>query len=218
MKRNLLTATLLLVLAACSQEKAMEKGSVTPGTTTANVSKTASAVPITTSSSVPETDDGILGYELKLDVARLALALSKTEMKNAQHKEAEWNQRMAQAKNNADVQSVIAEQLALYRQAEETLQPVEMSSEQGKRIHGQMLGGFKGMREVLEKMQALDFDTPEALVQMQELAPRVKQHGHDLLASMQAWMTMMKENGFEPDATKEAEFNQKVQELEKKLK
>lgn len=208
MKHFLLTCSFIVALAACSpSDSSSESTSTVAHSTSAAASAQAAS----------SSDESILNYKEKLDVARLAMALQKAGLQNGQAKEAEWGRRMAAAKNNADMQAVFAEQLVMYREVENALQPLSMSSAQGKQIHVQMLRGFSGMRQVLEKIQSLNLDTPEGIVQINEMDGAIKNHGQDIMQSMMAMMAMMKANGFEPDAAKEAEFEQKVQELQQKL-
>ncbi len=205
MKKSLLLLAMLTALSACSQSE----NTTAPAQT---------ATPVAKETSSPSGDAGILNYKEKLDIAKLGLALQQSGLQEGAKKEAEWNQRLNTAQTNADLQGVFAEQLSFYQKGEQALQPLQMESEQGKRVHEQMLRGFSGIREVLQTIQSLNFEKPEDAVKANDLMPKIKQYGMDVMQGMQGFVELMKANGMKPDGTSEAEFKQKVKEFEEKMK
>lgn len=223
MKKSLLTLLLLGALSACSQSDDT-KQATPPSSSAAKVAEPSanpSAEKSSEQSSKSNSDDtSILNYKEKLDIAKIGLALHEAgfaEIANS-GKEAEWNQRLANAKTNEDVQSVLREQLAIYRKGVEHLANKQMDSEQGKAVHEKLLGSFQGAQAVLEQMAVLDLTSPEGMVKANELTPKVKQHMQDLAQGMQMWVEMMKNNGFSPSEADENKLKEKLKELEEKIR
>lgn len=227
MKKSLLTLLLLGVLSACSQSDDTQKPTSPSSSATkvaapsVNSSTEKSAEQPAVQSDKANSDDaGILNYKEKLDIAKIGLALQEAGFAEAANngKEAEWNQRLASAKSNEDVQSVLREQLAIYRKGAEYLASKQMDSTQGKAVHEKLLGSIQGAQAVLEKMITIDLASPEGVVQANELMPKVKQHMQDLAQGMQMWVEMMKNNGFSPSEADEAKLREKLKELEEKIR
>lgn len=227
MKKSLLTLLLFGTLSACSQSDEAKKPTPpsSPSSSAAATVAEPSANQVTEKSEeksdkANSDDAGILNYKEKLDIAKIGLALNEAGFSDAakNNKEAEWNQRLANAKTNEDVQSVLREQLAIYRQGAENLASKQMDSEQGKAVHGKLLGSFQGAQAVLEKMATIDLTSPEGIVQANELMPKVKLHMQDLAQGMQMWVEMMKNNGFSPSEADEAKLKEKLKELEEKIR
>ena len=139
-------------------------------------------------------------------------------MDKGQQKEAEWNQRLAAAKTDADVKSVLREQLDKHRQGQQVLSGSEMSSEKGRTIHPHLVNGFTGTVATLEPLQNLDLSSAEGIVVMNETMPKIRQYGMEIVQGMKLWMDLMKANNQPMDAAAEARFQEKMKEVEAKLK
>lgn len=223
MKKSLLTLLLLGALSACSQSSDDAKQSTPQPSSSSSTAQVAekSAEPSAAKSDKANSDDaGILNYKEKLDIAKIGLALQEAGFHEIakSNKEAEWNQRLANAKTNEDVQSVLREQLAIYRKGAEHLASKQMDSAQGKAAHEKILGGFQGVQAILEQVVTMDLMSPEGMTKLMEATPKINQHVQDLAQGMQIWMEMMKNNGFNPSQEDEANFKQKLKELEEKVR
>lgn len=164
-----------------------------------------------------QADEDMTGYKEKSDILRLRAALQQTELSNAPQKETEWNRRLTQARNQEDIKVIMGEQLALNREVEAALQPLKMNSEKGRQVHAQMLRGYSGVRQVLEKLINVDMDTPEGSAQVEALNQQLTQHVVDVMESMKAWMAMQEANGWEYDDQAKVQIQQKMEELERKV-
>ena len=214
MKRLLISLLCTAALAACSDssedinqkaEKLAEKAAT-------------KQVQASSSSAAELRPENIANYDEKVDVAKIGLALKKAGVDKGQQKEAEWNQRLAAAKTDADVKSVLKEQLDMYRQGQQVLSGLEMSSEKGRTIHTHLLNGFAGTVATLEPLQNLDLSSAEGIVVMNETMPKIRQYGMEIVQGMKLWMDLMKANNQPMDAAAEARFQEKMKEVEAKLK
>ncbi len=214
MKRLLISLLCTAALAACSDssedinqkaEKLAEKAAT-------------KQVQASSSSAAELRPENIANYDEKVDVNKIGLALKKAGVDKGQQKEAEWNQRLAAAKTDADVKSVLREQLDMYRQGQQVLSGLEMSSEKGRTIHTHLLNGFAGTVATLEPLQNLDLSSAEGIVVMNETMPKIRQYGMEIVQGMKLWMDLMKANNQPMDAAAEARFQEKMKELEPKLK
>lgn len=68
---------------------------------------------------------------------------------------------------------MVSEQLAMYRNMEQAISGLEMSSAKGKEIHAKLKSGLPGMIAVLENYQKLDLASPEGMVKANALNPKV---------------------------------------------
>lgn len=208
MKKTLFTLAMMGALAACSQEKS----------TTEPVASAASSAPAASvAGGQPVIVAGMGTEQEKNDIEAVAKALKNGGMSDAGPKEAEWNQRLAAAKNNADVQAVLAEQLAVYEKTEAELKAMQPQSEAGKQMHAQLLSGMGGVRAILAEMKTLDFDKAEAQAKTQQLKPKMQQHAQEVMVGMQGFVDLMKANGLQAGSAQEAHFNQKMDELKEKI-
>lgn len=158
--------------------------------------------------------ENVANYKEKYDIAQFMLVAAKSGMSEGEEKEREWNARLTSAKSSADVKAIFRDQLAFYQGAETALTGMEMKSEQGKAMKAQLLRGVTGIRQILEQMLAVDFDTPEGVAKVNKLVAALIPHTEDVAQGMQVFMDMRKQNGFS-DAKLEAQFQEKVQQLEK---
>lgn len=218
MKKSLFTLAIIAALAACSQEKPAETSATTATTTAATTNtaaSTATAAPAT--SSAPVFKEGVGKATEKADIVKLGEALKTSGMAGAATKEAEWNQRLANAKSAADVKAVLNEQLAMYQSAENALKPLQLETEKGKAVHTQLVSGLTGMREILQEMTAMDLESPAAQTKMQEITPKMQKQATDIMHAMQNFVGLMKANGLQEGSAAEAQFNQKMGELKEKI-
>ena len=210
MKKTFSITLLAMLLAACQQEPAQPSPAAsTPQPVAAST---------TLSASEPQQLNKILNYQEKWDVAAIGLALQKSDMAQMQGKEAEWNARLAQAKTDADIKAVLNEQLAAYRALNEALSGLEMKSESGKTVFAKMKSGTQGVQGVLEQLQKVDLMQPQGAVLANELTPKIKQHVQDIATGMSQWVDMMKANGFNINQQDEQAFQEKMKEIQEKLK
>ena len=106
----------------------------------------------------------------------------------------------------------------MYRQGQQVLSGLEMSSEKGRTIHTHLLNGFAGTVATLEPLQNLDLSSAEGIVVMNETMPKIRQYGMEIVQGMKLWMDLMKANNQPMDAAAEARFQEKMKEVEAKLK
>ena len=212
MKRLLISLLCTAALAACSDssEDINQKAE--------KLAEKATTKQVQASSATELRPENIANYDEKVDVNKIGLALKKAGVDKGQQKEAEWNQRLAAAKTDADVKSVLREQLDMYRQGQQVLSGLEMSSEKGRTIHTHLLNGFAGTVATLEPLQNLDLSSAEGIVVMNETMPKIRQYGMEIVQGMKLWMDLMKANNQPMDAAAEARFQEKMKEVEAKLK
>ena len=212
MKRLLISLLCTAALAACSDssEDINQKAE--------KLAEKAASKQVQTSSSPAELrPENIANYDEKVDVNKIGLALKKAGVDKGQQKEAEWNQRLAAAKTDADVKSVLREQLDMYRQGQQVLSGLEMSSEKGRTIHTHLLNGFTGTVATLEPLQNLDLSSAEGVVVMNESMPKIQQYGMEIVQGTKLWVDLMKANNQPMDAAAEARVQDKMKEVEGKL-
>ena len=161
--------------------------------------------------------ENIAGYDEKVDIHTIGMALEKAGVAQGQQKESEWNRRLAAAKNDADFKAVLNEQLHFYRQATDALSGLKMNSEKGRRIHEHLSGGFGGVTGMLETLQTIDLTSPEGMVTANAAKSQMQQYALDIAQGMQMWIDMMKENNYDIDKAAEAEFREKMQAVEKNV-
>lgn len=213
MKRLLISLLCTAALAACSDssEDINQKAE--------KLAEKAASKQVQTSSSPAELrPENIANYDEKVDVNKIGLALKKAGVDKGQQKEAEWNQRLAAAKTDADVKSVLREQLDMYRQGQQVLSGLEMSSEKGRVIHRHLLNGLTGATGLLENALNLDFNSAESGAVMDESALKMRQYGLEIVQGINLWMDLVKANNQPMDAATEAQFQEKMKEIEGKLK
>ena len=159
----------------------------------------------------------IANYDEKVDIHKIGLALRNAGIAQGGQKEAEWNQRLAAAKNDRDIKAVLNEQLYFYRKVMQALSGLEMSSKQGQDVHARLSDGFSGMVRVLERLKNQDLTSPEGMVLMNEAMPEIQQHGLGIAQAMRMWVEMMKANNQHIDKEAETRFWQKIKDVEQKL-
>ena len=211
MKRLLISLFYTAALAACSDSEDINQKAE-------KLAEKATTKQVQASSATELRPENIANYDEKVDVNKIGLALKKAGVDKGQQKEAEWNQRLAAAKTDADVKSVLREQLDMYRQGQQVLSGLEMSSEKGRTIHTHLLNGFAGTVATLEPLQNLDLSSAEGIVVMNESMPKIRQYGMEIVQGMKLWMDLMKANNQPMDAAAEARFQEKMKEVEAKLK
>ena len=212
MKHLLISLLCAVALTACSDSENIDQKA------TKLAEKVANKQAHSSSSRAELRSENIANYDEKVDVNKIGLALKKAGVDKGQQKEAEWNQRLAAAKTDADVKSVLREQLDMYRQGQQVLSGLEMSSEKGRTIHTHLLNGFTGTVATLEPLQNLDLSSAEGIVVMNETMPKIRQYGMEIVQGMKLWMDLMKANNQPMDAAAEARFQEKMKEVEAKLK
>lgn len=219
MKKTFSITLLAMLLAACQQEPAQPSPAAsTPQPVAASTTLSASEPQQLNKILTESETNNILNYQEKWDVAAIGLALQKSDMAQMQGKEAEWNARLAQAKTDADIKAVLNEQLAAYRALNEALSGLEMKSESGKTVFAKMKSGTQGVQGVLEQLQKVDLMQPQGAVLANELTPKIKQHVQDIATGMSQWVDMMKANGFNINQQDEQAFQEKMKEIQEKLK
>ncbi|MCP1659294.1 hypothetical protein [Neisseria perflava] len=209
MKRLFTVLVLSVTLQACSGsvEENKENG------------KAAASTQSNTQSGLPAELEpkNIAHYEEKLDVAKISQALKNAGFEKGEQKEAEWNRRLAAVTTNEEVQAVVRDQLMYYRQAEQELSAINTVSQQGTQVRQKMLNGFSGMCRILEIMQKLDMTSPEGAVQLNELNPKIKEYGTEIMQGLQLFVQLVKESGQSYNKKAEAKMQGKLKELEGKL-
>ena len=213
MKRLLISLLCTAALAACSDssEDINQKAEKL-------AEKVASKQAQASSSAAELRPENIANYDEKVDIYKIRLALEKAGVDKGLQKEAEWNQRLAVAKTDADVKSVLKEQLYAYRKGEQALSGLEMNSEKGRVIHRHLLNGFAGNATILESLQNLDLNSAEGIVVMNESIPKIQQYGMEIVQGMKLWVELMKANDQPMNAAAEKEIQEKMKEVEAKLK
>ena len=213
MKRLLISLLCSTALAACSDssEDINQKAE--------KLAEKAASKQVQTSSSPAELrPENIANYDEKVDIYKISMALKKAEFDKGQQKEAEWNQRLAAAQTGEDVKSVFKEQLYYYRKGQQVLSGLEMSSEKGRVIHRHLLNGLTGATGLLENALNLDFNSAESGAVMDESALKMRQYGLEIVQGINLWMDLVKANNQPMDAATEAQFQEKMKEIEGKLK
>ena len=210
MKHLLISLLCAVALTACSDSENINQKAE-------KLAEKAATKQVQASAAAEIRPENIANYDEKVDVAKIGLALKKAGVDKGQQKEAEWNQRLAAAKTDADVKSVLKEQLDMYRQGQQVLSGLEMSSEKGRTIHTHLLNGFTGTVATLESLQNLDLSSAEGVVVMNESMPKIQQYGMEIVQGTKLWVDLMKANNQPMDAAAEARFQDKMKEVEGKL-
>ena len=210
MKHLLISLLCAVALTACSDSENINQKAE-------KLAEKAATKQVQASAAAEIRPENIANYDEKVDVAKIGLALKKAGVDKGQQKEAEWNQRLAAAKTDADVKSVLKEQLDMYRQGQQVLSGLEMSSEKGRTIHTHLLNGFTGTVATLEPLQNLDLSSAEGVVIMNESMPKIQQYGMEIVQGTKLWVDLMKANNQPMDAAAEARFQEKMKEVEGKL-
>lgn len=204
---------LSVVLSACSDSQSQREQKVLEQT----VEKEFAAAAPAQAEAVREDlrPENIPYFNEKVDVRLIGKALEKAGARDWEEKEVVWNSRLAAAKNNAEIQSVVAEQISMYRNAEQALSGLSMRTEKGKEVHDKLYRGFKGGALALAQVHKLDLTTVEGQVQMEQLNPEIQQAVVGVVGGMQLWVELMKESGHKLNAEQEAKFEREVKRLEK---
>ena len=211
MKHLLISLLCAVALTACSDSENINQKAE-------KLAEKAATKQVQASAAAEIRPENIANYDEKVDVAKIGLALKKAGVDKGQQKEAEWNQRLAAAKTDADVKSVLKEQLDMYRQGQQVLSGLEMSSEKGRVIHRHLLNGLTGATGLLENALNLDFNSAESGAVMDESALKMRQYGLEIVQGINLWMDLVKANNQPMDAATEAQFQEKMKEIEGKLK
>lgn len=207
MKRLLTSLLCTAMLAACSNSEDVNPKAVKPAETPPSAAAAAELRP-----------ENIAYYHEKVDSQKIRLALKKAGFNQGRKKEAEWNQRLEVAKTDADLKSVLNEQLDFYRRGQQALAKIEMNSEQGRIIRRHLLNGFAGTVPILEAVQPVDLTSEEGEVIMNEAMPKIHQYGQEIGLGLKLWMDMLKASDQPLDADTEKAFQEKMKEVEAKLK
>ena len=207
MKRLLTSLLCTALLAACSNSEDVNPKAVKPAETPPSEAAAAELRP-----------ENIAYYHEKVDSQKIRLALKKAGFDQGRKKEAEWNQRLEVAKTDADLKSVLNEQLDFYRRGQQALAKIEMNSEQGRTIRRHLLNGFAGTVPILEAVQPVDLTSAEGEVIMNEAMPKIHQYGQEIGLGLKLWMDMLKASDQPLDADAEKAFQEKMKEVEAKLK
>ena len=207
MKRLLTSLLCTALLAACSNSEDVNPKAVKPAETSPSAAAAAELRP-----------ENIAYYHEKVDSQKIRLALKKAGFDQGRKKEAEWNQRLEVAKTDADLKSVLNEQLDFYRRGQQALAKIEMNSEQGRTIRRHLLNGFAGTVPILEAVQPVDLTSAEGEVIMNEAMPKIHQYGQEIGLGLKLWMDMLKASDQPLDADTEKAFQEKMKEVEAKLK
>lgn len=206
MKKTLLIVSLLM-LVACGQNE----------TTGISVAESAKKSVVVETESVSSSLSNIENAKEKLDFFKLIKVFQNSEVEKAQAKELEWNQRLVEAKNNADVQSIVAEQLVFYRKARDGFADLKLETAEGQAVLLNLQQGFSGMCSILEKLQKIDVSQPEGMVLSNELVPKIKVATYKIIEGMQMWTQMGKKYGVPIDKQAEEKFNNKIKEVKGKF-
>ena len=209
MKRLLTSLLCTALLAACSNSEDVNPTAVKPAETPPSAAAAAAA---------ELRPENIAYYHEKVDSQKIRLALKKAGFDQGRKKEAEWNQRLEVAKTDADLKSVLNEQLDFYRRGQQALAKIEMNSEQGRTIRRHLLNGFAGTVPILEAVQPVDLTSAEGEVIMNEAMPKIHQYGQEIGLGLKLWMDMLKASDQPLDADAEKIFQEKMKEVEAKLK
>ena len=212
MKYLLISLLCAVALTACSDSENIDQKAAKLAEKVANKQAHSS------SSRAELRSENIANYDEKVDIYKISLALKKAEFDKGQQKEAEWNQRLAAAQTGEDVKSVFKEQLYYYRKGQQVLSGLEMSSEKGRAIHRHLLNGLTGATGLLENALNLDFNSAESGAVMDESALKMRQYGLEIVQGINLWMDLVKANNQPMDAATEAQFQEKMKEIEGKLK
>ena len=211
MKRLLISLLCTAALAACSSSGNINQKAV-------KLADQEMAKQGQLSSSVELYPENVANYDEKVDAHKIDLALNKTVVGKGQQKRAEWDQRFAAAKTDADFKSILKDQLYHYRQVQQALSSLEMSSEKGRAIHRHLLNGLTGATGLLENALNLDFNSAESGAVMDESTLKMRQYGLEIVQGINLWMDLVKANNQPMDAATEAQFQEKMKEIEGKLK
>ena len=126
--------------------------------------------------------------------------------------EAEYRQRISQAKNEEDVRGVLRDQLALTEKAAPKLKALKLKSDEGRSIQNKLAGGFEKMGNGLRTAINADFNNQSTMLSAQN---DMRAGGQDILAGMQEFATVAKTHGLNLDETL---FQDKIQGLKESLK
>ena len=211
MKRLLISLLCTAALAACSSSGNINQKSV-------KLADQEMAKQGQLSSSVELYPENVANYDEKVDAHKIDLALNKTVVGKGQQKRAEWDQRFAAAKTDADFKSILKDQLYHYRQVQQALSSLEMSSEKGRVIHSHLTKGFSGAIRILESLHNVDLTSSEGITVENEVMPQLQQYMQEIMQGMKLWMDLQKANNQPMDAAAEARFQEKMKEMEAKLK
>lgn len=126
--------------------------------------------------------------------------------------EAEYQQRISQAKNEEDVRGVLRDQLALTEKTAPKLKALKLKSDEGRSIQNKLAGGFEKMGNGLRTAINADFNSQSTMLSAQN---DMRAGGQDILAGMQEFATVAKAQGLNLDETL---FQDKIQGLKESLK
>ncbi len=159
-----------------------------------------------------------MNQKAKSDVAKIYAAWEQADLQNLENRKTQWHKQLDNAKTNADIKAVFTEQVNFYRNAERILQSLKMESEQGKKVHQQILHGFSGVRGVLEEVEKVNFEQSAGVNKMKALTPKLEQSSLEVMQGMLALIEMMKANGIKPNRDDEALFRQQLNDFKKDMK
>lgn len=211
MKKNIIATLIALAVTACSPADNHEK--------TQTIAEKPAAVQASQVQAAPfEVDTSkIEQFDEKVDTRTITMMFKKIGADKWDKKEQEWNRRLAEAKTDADVQKIFAEQFEQFDKAAKALAQIEMKSEKGKQMHALLTSGFTGMAEATGALRHFKSSSPEDQVKLEALGPKIQQHAREVMQGMQLYMDLMKEVGVKLSPEDEAKIAEKMKEANQKI-